>query len=106
MVGKWVYFATTYDAASDADNVTWYFSSPLNSPSASAEITLDRRTTYHAGPVATDIGPLAIGNFNDTMQGFGLDRQFRGQIRGLQIYGSLIGGRGALKLEDIKRQMP
>jgi len=78
----------------------------LDSPSANAEIKLDRRTTYNAGPVASDIGPLAIGNFNDTMKGFGLDRQFRGQIRGLRIFGSRIGGRGALALDDIAQQLP
>lgn len=106
VVGKWTFFATTYDAATGTDNVAWYLSSPLDSPSANAEIKLDRRTTYNAGPVASDIGPLAIGNFNDTMKGFGLDRQFRGQIRGLQIFGSRIGGRGALALEGIAKQLP
>lgn len=25
-------------------------------------------TSYNAGPVDTDIGPLAIGNFNETMR--------------------------------------
>lgn len=53
-----------------------------------------------------DIGPMAIGNFNDTMKGFGLDRQFRGQIRSLQIFGSRVGRRGALALKDIAKQLP
>jgi hypothetical protein len=35
------------------------------------------------------------------LQGAGLDRQFRGRIRGLQIYASRLGGRGALSLEKI-----
>ena len=68
------------------------------------------RPTSHwtAGPPTTparwtaDIGPLAIGNFNDTMHGYGLDRQFRGEIRGLQLFGSRVGGRGALTLDAIQ----
>ncbi len=103
VIGKWTFFAVTYDVNKATDNVAWYFSSPVAEPSTNAEIKLDHRTTYNVGPVATDIGPLALGNFNDTMKGFGLDRQFRGQIRGLQIFGSRIGGRGALELESIRR---
>jgi hypothetical protein len=57
---------------------------------------------YNVGPVAGDIGPLVIGNFNETRHSYGLDRQFRGQIRGLEIYGSRISGRGALTLEEIE----
>jgi hypothetical protein len=30
------------------------------------------------------------------MRGYGLDRQFRGAIRGLQLFGSRVSGRGAL----------
>ena len=47
----------------------------------------------HPGPMGTDIGPLAIGNFNPTMRRYGLDRQFRGEIRGLQLFGSRVSGR-------------
>ena len=94
-VGKWTFFAVSYDATKPDRNVSWYFSDPADIPAAEA-VTLDRRTTYRAGPVGTDVGPLAIGNFNETMQGCGLDRQFRGEIRGLQIFGSRAGGQGAL----------
>ena len=103
-VGKWTSFAVTYDATKPDENVSWYFSHPADSP-ASAAVTLDRRTTYRAGPVGTDVGPLAIGNFNETMRGFGLDRQFRGEIRGLQIFGSRAGGRGALNAEEINARL-
>ena len=34
----------------------------------------------------------------------GMDRQFRGQIRGLEIFGSRISGRGALSLEEIVKR--
>ncbi len=97
-VGKWTFFAVAYDATRSADNVGWYFSPPLDAP-GKADVKLDRKTSYRAGPVDADIGPLAIGNFNSTMQGFGLDRQFRGEIRELQLLGSRVGGQGALTLE-------
>jgi hypothetical protein len=100
IVGKWTRFAVTYDGTKTADNVGWYFSRPQDQPGEAA-LVLDRKTTYNAGPVAGDIGPLVIGNFNETMHSYGLDRQFRGQIRGLEIYGSRISGRGALPLEEI-----
>ncbi|NQT16487.1 MAG: PKD domain-containing protein [Planctomycetes bacterium] len=107
VVGKWTRFAVTYDAGKDAgkavDNVCWYFGKPQAEPNDTA-VALDRKTTYNVGPVAGDIGPLAIGNFNETMHGYGLDRQFRGQIRRLQIFGSRATGRGALSLEEIERR--
>lgn len=102
-VGKWTFFAVTYDATKPDENVSWYFSRPTDGPSAA--VTLDRRATYRAGPVGTDVGPLAIGNFNETMRGFGLDRQFRGEIRALQIFGSRAGGRGALDAEAITARL-
>ncbi len=97
VVGKWTRFAVTYDSTTTVDNVGWYFSEPQEQPGPAA-LALDRKTTYNVGPVAADIGPLAIGNFNETMHSYGLDRQFRGEIRGLEIYGSRISGRGAMTL--------
>jgi len=102
-VGKWTRFAVTYDAGEPVDNVCWYFSSPRAEPGDSA-VALDRKTTYNVGPVAVDVGPLAIGNFNETMRSYGFDRQFRGQIRNLEIYGSRASGRGALSLEEIGKR--
>ena len=101
VVGKWTQFAVTYDATKTTDNVCWYFSLPEDQPEPAA-LVLDQKTTYNVGPVAGDIGPLAIGNFNETMHSYGLDRQFRGLIRNLKIYGSRISGRGALKLEELE----
>jgi len=43
-----------------------------------------------------------VGNFNESMRGHGLDRQFRGEIRGLQIFGSRIGDRGVLTPDRIR----
>jgi hypothetical protein len=103
--GKWTSFAVTYDSTRSADNVHWYFGPPVERPGPAA-LALDRVTSYSAGPVAADLGPLAIGNFNETMHGFGLDRQFRGEMRALQVFGSRIGGRGALGIEVIKSRFP
>jgi hypothetical protein len=102
VVGKWVFFAVTYDAVSREDNVAWYFSEPVDSPQAESVVQLDCRNTYNVGAVAEHTGPLALGNFNTTMQGYGWDRQFRGQIRGLMVWGSRIGHRGALNLETLQ----
>jgi PKD repeat protein len=95
-IGKWVFFAVTYDASEQKDNVCWYF----GDESTPAE--LDRKTSYNNGPVDEGSSDLVIGNFNKTLQGAGLDRQFRGQIRGLQIYASRLGGRGVLSLKKIR----
>jgi len=102
VVGKWTFFAVTYDATRQNDSVCWYFSPPLDEP-INKQIDLDRKTSYNNGAVGSNIGGLAIGNFNETMTGFGLDRQFRGEIRNLQIFGSRIGGRGAFDLETIRK---
>ena len=96
-VDQWVFFAVTYDATVIRDNVHWYF----GNESSPAE--LDRTTDYQNGPVSSGSSDLVIGNFNKTLQGAGLDRQFRGQIRGLQIYASRLGTRGALSLDAIRR---
>ena len=60
---------------------------------------------YPRPRVDSEVGPLAIGNFNETMQSSGLDRQFRGEIRALRVFGSRVGGRGALKPEEINAHL-
>ncbi|MBE0540041.1 MAG: DUF5060 domain-containing protein [Verrucomicrobia bacterium] len=104
-VGKWTFFAVTYDATQSGENVNWYFSEALDAP-AKTDAALDRRTSYHAGAVGADPGPLAIGNFNQTMHGHGLDRQFRGEIRALQLFGSRVDGRGAFTRQLILKHAP
>lgn len=89
-IGQWTYFAVTYDATKNSENVSWYFGDRKHL----AE--LDRVTSYQAGTVGSDCGPLAIGNFNSTMHSFGLDRQFRGQLRNIEIFGSTSSSDGAL----------
>ena len=94
-VGKWCFFAVTYDASRHEDSVHWYFGS------ANETVKLDQKTSYNNGPVDEGTGDLVIGNFNKTLQGAGLDRQFRGQIRRLRIYASRLSSRGAFSLDDI-----
>lgn len=102
-VGKWTCFAVSYDGNSAGENVSWYSSAPVDAPGP-VTLDLDRQTAYPAGPVSTDIGPLVIGNCNQTMRSCGLDRQFRGEIWGLELFGSRISGRGALGLQVIQKQ--
>lgn len=97
-VNRWTFFAVTYDATKASDNVRWYFGGP-DSPAQ-----LDRVTSYPAGPTGRGSGPLTIGNYNQTLHRAGKDRQIRGQLRGLQIFGSRISTRGALPLEEIRKQ--
>ncbi len=100
VTGKWTFFTVTYDATQAHDNVAWYFSGPMAEPDLEAAVSLDRRNTYNVGPVANTSGPIAVGNFNRTMQGNGYDRQFRGEIRGLTVHGSRISDRGAIPPTD------
>ena len=95
-VDKWVFFAVTYDATKQEDSVCWYFGDE------STPAKLDLKTNYSNGPVSDGTGNLVIGNFNKTLQGAGLDRQFRGQIRQLQIYASRLSRRGVLPLAKIQ----
>ena len=102
VVGKWTRFAVTYDSVSQKDNVAWYFSEPADSPDSGVAVRLDRKNTYNVGAVANRTGPLAIGNFNRTMRSYGWDRQFRGEIQSLIVFGSRISGRGALDRQMLK----
>jgi len=95
--GKWTFFAVSYDGSGKKNNVCWYFDSP-DSPAK-----LDRKTTYRAGPTGNDNGPLTIGNYNKTIHKHGTDRQFRGGMHGIQIFGSKRGSDGALDQPTIRR---
>ncbi len=102
-VGKWTFFAVSYDSTASSDNMSWYFSTPSDTPGQST-VSLDQKTSYNPGPVDSDVGPLVVGNFNETMKAYGMDRQFRGEIRALQIFGSSKDGNGALKADEIASQ--
>jgi len=95
--GEWRFFAITYDATGKENNVCWYFGTP-DSPA-----DLDKKTTYLAGPTGTQSGPLTVGNYNETIQQHGTDRQFRGRLHGIQIFGSKNGAEGVLDRQMIRR---
>lgn len=97
-IGKWTFFAVTYDAAKPKDNVRWYFGG------VGAPVELDRVSTYDAGSIGRGVGSLTVGNYNETMHGHGQDRQFRGEIRRLEIFGSRLGSRGALGPEYLEQR--
>lgn len=96
--GKWVFFAVTYDGTARADNVKWYFGGE-NRPA-----TLDRTNTYARGATGAGSGKLTIGNYNETLHRHGRDRQFRGTIESIAVFGSRTGADGALELDRIQTQ--
>jgi hypothetical protein len=96
-IGKWTFFAVTYDASKQKDNVRWYFGDADN------PAELDKTTSYSRGPTGKGSGTLTIGNYNESIHQAGKDRQFRGNLRGIEIFGSRIAHRGALSLNDIRK---
>jgi len=95
--GKWAFFAVTYNATKSKDNVCWYFGD------AESPAVLEKTTNYSRGPTGKGSGTLTIGNYNESIHQHGKDRQFRGALRGIEIFGSRIGPRGALSLKDIRK---
>ena len=94
--GQWTFFAVSYDSTKDKDNVCWYFGD-LNTPAS-----LDKTNTYNRGPTGRNSGPLTVGNYNETIHRHGLDRQFRGIIHALHIFGSKIFRSGVLDPKTIR----
>jgi len=96
--GKWVFFAVAYDGMKDTDKVRWYFGD------AKTPARLDKTTSYSRGATGTGSGELTIGNYNETIQWYGLDRQFRGRLRGIEIFGSRGTAGGAVDLSEIRKR--
>ena len=96
-IGRWTFFALTYDSTKVQNNIHWYFGD------ADTPAQLDRTTTYNRGPTGKGSGTLTVGNYNETIQRHGKDRQFRGRLRRIQVFGSRIGPRGALSLSAIRK---
>jgi hypothetical protein len=95
--GKWTFFAAAYDSTRKTENVRWYFGGPKT------PAVLDRTTSYNNGPTGKGSGPLTIGNYNETIHNHGTDRQFRGQLHAVQIFGSKTGSDGALSVAAIRK---
>ena len=93
--GQWIFFAVTYDTSSSTNNVHWYFGDEEN------PAQFDRATNYSNGPTGNDSGPLTIGNYNKTIHQHGTDRQFRGCLKGITIFGSKHDSDGVLPLDEI-----
>jgi len=94
-VGQWTFFAVTYDGSKKQNNVHWYFGDP------GRPAQLDRATSYARGPTGKGSRELTVGNYNTTLHGHGTNRQFRGWMRGITIFGSAADGSGALDLDRI-----
>ena len=94
---RWVFFAVTYDGMKAKNNVCWYFGDE-NSPAR-----LDRTVSYARGSTGRGSGMLTIGNCNDTIHQQERDRQFRGKLRRIIIFGSRFGPLGALPLTGIRK---
>jgi hypothetical protein len=97
-IGQWTFFAVTYDGTKAEDNVHWYFGD------TGTPAQFDKVMSCSRGPTDKGSGPLTIGNYNETIQHHGQDRQFRGRLRCIEIFGSRIGPRGALSLNDIRQR--
>ena len=95
--GQWTFFAVTYDGTRSKDNVHWYFGD------ADMPAKLDRTTSYNRGATGKASGTLTVGNYNESIHQHGKDRQFRGRLGGIKIFGSRIGPRGALSITDIRK---
>jgi len=95
--GKWTFFAISYDGTKKEDNVCWYFGA------ADSPAKLDKKTTYRAGPAGINCGPLTVGNYNETIHKHGTDRQFRGRLHGIQIFGNKHDTDGVLNQRTIRR---
>jgi len=96
-IGRWTFFAVTYDGTRAKDNVRWYFGD------ADTPAQLDITTSYGRGATGKGSGTLTIGNYNESIQQHGKDRQFRGRLGGIKIFGSRIGPHGSLSLYAIRK---
>jgi hypothetical protein len=95
--GQWTFFAVTYDNTKPKENVHWYFGQK------DSLVTSDRVSTYRAGPTGDKSGPLTVGNYNTTIHRHGTDRQFRGRLHGIRIFGSKTGSDGAMGLTKLRQ---
>jgi PKD repeat protein len=96
-LNAWTFFAVTYDATSANECVHWYFGD-AERPAELGAVTNDNR-----GATGVGSGPLTIGNYGPSLHQLGLDRQFRGTLADVAIYGSRASARGALALDAIRR---
>mgnify|MGYP000622158900 FL=1 len=82
-ISNWVFFAVTYDASNG--DVKYYFGDNSN------KATLDKEYTYNQGAVASDIGKLCIGHFNEESKRTSrTSRMFRGAMDEIRIFNEVL----------------
>lgn len=96
---NWTFFAVTYQSNGQ---VQFYFGTPT------AGATLDVTRTYSGpGVVGSNIGRLAIGNFNSaTRSPATYDRMIRAFVDDMQIYGSVLSIQDILAVQGNTAPMP
>jgi hypothetical protein len=92
---NWRFFAVTYDAPATAENVRFYIGDTRH------DAKPNRAVSYAQGPLGPRTGSLTIGAFSPTTRTGNGDRAFRGLIDDVRVFGSVIDGAGALKLDQI-----
>ena len=95
---EWTFFAVTYDSTKADGAVRWYIGS------ARMPVELVAITDYNRGATGQGSKLLTLGNYNPPLHRHGLDRQFRGALRGVEVFGSRVSGKGALGPVEIARR--
>jgi hypothetical protein len=94
---NWRFFAVTYDSTAASGHVKFYFS---ENPYVDAK--LDVTVDYDKGPTGAKIAPyLTVGNLPAQARPMSPDKNFRGGIDELRIFGSTLDGSGALDLPHL-----
>jgi hypothetical protein len=97
-LNEWTFFAVTYDGTRTGETVRWYFGG------TGEPAELDTVTDYARGATGLGSGPLSVGNYNEPLHRHGLDRQFRGRLRAIEIIGSRVSSRGVLPPAELRRR--
>jgi hypothetical protein len=93
---NWRFFAVTYDSTAASGHVKFYFGT------RQADAKLDTECEYARGPAGAKISPtLTIGNTTLVTRPMAPDRNFKGQIDEIRIFGSTSDGSGALPVAEI-----
>ncbi len=93
---NWRFFAVTYDSTLPGRQVRFYFGSALEDAELRGACDGER------GPVGGRTGPgLSVGNVNAAARPAGAERNFRGLLDEIRIFGSTSDGSGALPLDRI-----
>ncbi len=93
---NWRFFAVTYDSTAAAGHVKFYFGT------RAADAKLNKACDYPRGPAGAKISPtLTVGNTTLVTRPMAPDRNFKGQIDEVRIFGSTADGSGALAVPDL-----